>query len=65
MPRKPIERFCKLCGKSLGYGTRAKYCYNCLTKVIAENVRSLRQGYGKSFEKWKERIIAGVKKKAL
>lgn len=50
--RKPIERFCRICGISLGFGTTRKYCMECLKKVQAGTVVQLRHKRGSAYEKW-------------
>jgi len=62
MGRKPIERKCKICGASLGFYTRRKYCDQHLREILVQNILSLRLKRGEIYEKWRRNIIKGIKR---
>ncbi|MBU5537668.1 MAG: hypothetical protein KQA38_03860 [Candidatus Aenigmarchaeota archaeon] len=47
--RKPVERFCRLCGESLGFYVSVKYCSECLGKRVAGSIVMLQTKRGPDY----------------
>jgi len=60
--KKPVERFCRICGKSLGFYVKAKYCPECAGIRTAASIIMQRFRRGPDFEKYLKNRMIGYQK---
>jgi len=62
MGRKPVQKFCVVCGKSIGFRTRRRYCNTCLGLRLMAINKQLKEKRGPVWEKWKKNYAKAMER---
>lgn len=62
MGRRKKVYYCKMCGKRLEHRTKSGLCRECAMKKDLEVIKQLHEKKGFYYEKWKQRIVEGIRK---